>query len=122
MRVLLALVAAGLVAGTSPAAKPSYLDQLLKGKVAGSPERCILPDFSAKPVIIDGQAIVYRRAGTTYVAHFKGGCPQLREDRRIGTRTSAGRLCENDPVRVTEATGHDFGFCTFDKFTPYTGG
>jgi hypothetical protein len=119
MRALNALIAAGLVAAPSGAETAAYLDHLLKGKVAGTPRRCIIPDLTARPRIIDGQAIVYRDARTTYVARFKDGCPQLREDRRIVTKSSGGQLCENDPVRVVETTGHDFGFCAFDKFVPY---
>ena len=119
MRGLLALVAAGFVVTPSLAAGPDYLDHLLKGKVAGSPRHCIFPDRSVQPEVIDGTAIVYRDARYTYVARFKGGCPALREDRRMTVRGAGGQLCENDPVRVSETTGHDFGLCTFDKFVPY---
>jgi hypothetical protein len=119
MRWLTALVAAGLSATPSAAAGPDYLHQLLKGKIADSPRRCIVPDRSVQPEIIDGTALVYGDARYTYVARFKGGCPALREDRRIAVRGAGGQLCENDPVRISEATGHDFGFCTFEKFVPY---
>ena len=115
----LILLAAGLAASPSMAAGPDYLDRLLKGKVAESPKRCIFPDHSAQPEIIDGTALVYHDARYTYVARFKGGCPALREDRRVAVRGAGGQLCENDPVRVSETTGHDFGFCTLAGFTPY---
>jgi hypothetical protein len=119
MRWLIALAAAGLAAAPSTATGRNYLDTLLKGKVAGSPQRCIFPEMSVRPVVIDGQAIVYRDARYTYVARFKGGCAILREDRRIVTRGAGGKLCANDPVRVSALTGHDIGFCVFDSFTPY---
>ena len=119
LRLLVALATAGLGAAPSVAAGPDYLDQLLKGKVAGTPRRCIFPDRSAQPEIIDRTALVYRDARFTYVARFKSSCPALREDRRITVRGAGGQLCENDPVRIAETTGHDFGFCTFDKFVPY---
>jgi hypothetical protein len=119
MRLFIALAAAGLIAAPALAAGPDYLGQLLKGKTAESPRRCIFPDRSVQPEIIDGTALVYRDARTTYVARFKGGCPALREDRRVTVRGAGGQLCENDPVRVSETTGHDFGMCTFDKFVPY---
>jgi len=119
MRLLVAVAAAALVAAPSMAAGPDYLGQLLKGKVASEPRRCIFPDRSVQPEIIDGTALVYRDARFTYVAHFKGGCPALREDRRVTIRGAGGQLCENDPVRVSETTGHDFGLCTFDRFVPY---
>jgi len=118
MRWLIAL-AAGLAASPSTAAGPDYLGQLLKGKTAGTPQRCIFPDRGVQAEIIDGTALVYRDARFTYVARFKGDCPALREGRRVTVRGAGGQLCENDPVRVSETTGHDFGFCTFDRFVPY---
>jgi len=119
MRLAVALVVAALAASPSLAAGPDYLDQLLKGKVAEPAKRCIFPDRSVQPEIIDGTALVYRDARFTYVARFKGGCPALREGRRLTVRGTGGQLCENDPVHVSETTGHDFGFCTFAGFTPY---
>jgi len=116
------LVHAALILGLAAApagARGDDLARLLKGKVAGTPRRCILPDAHVHPQIIDGTAIVYRDARYTYVARFKHGCPALREDRRFATRGAGGELCENDPVYISEATGHDFGFCTFDQFVPY---
>lgn len=119
MRLLIALAAAGLVTAPSAAAGPDYLAQLLKGKTAELPRRCIFPDLSAQPEIIDGNALVYHDARYTYVARFKHGCPALRGDRRVTVRGAGGQLCENDPVHVSETTGHDFGMCTFDTFVPY---
>jgi hypothetical protein len=119
MRLALALAAAALIAAPTPAAGPDYLGRLLKGKTAESPRRCIFPDLTAQPEIIDGTALVYHDARYTYVARFKHGCPALREDRRVTVRGAGGQLCENDPVRVSETTGHDFGMCIFDTFVPY---
>ena len=112
--------AAGLLSvAPASAAAPDRLGDLLKGKTVLSPRRCIFPARSAQPEIVDGTTIVYRDARYTYVARFKGGCPALREDRRIVTRGAGGQLCENDPVYIAETTGHDFGFCTVDRFVPY---
>jgi len=119
LRLLVVLAAAGLGAAPSVAAGPDYLDQLLKGKIARAPQRCIFPDRSVQPVIIDRTALVYRDARFTYVARLKGSCLALREDRRVTARGAGGQLCENDPVHISETTGADFGFCTFDKFVPY---
>lgn len=117
--VLLAVAAGSLSAAPAQAAAPDRLADLLKGRTALSPRRCIFPDRSVQPEIVDGTAMVYRDARYTYVARFKGGCPALREDRRIVTRGAGGQLCENDPVHIAETTDHDFGFCTFDRFVPY---
>ncbi len=96
------------------------LQRALAGKVAGQPLRCIQPDLSAQPVIYDGVGILYHRGRTTYVGRLQGACPALREDRTIIVRGQGGLLCRNDPVRIHEATGADFGFCAFSGFTPYT--
>jgi len=119
-RALVLLASVGLLSTlASPAQAADRLAELLKGKTAQAPRRCIFPDRSVQGDIIDGRAIVYRDARYTYVGRFKNGCPALREGRRVITRGAGGELCENDPVRVVETTGHDFGFCTFDTFTPY---
>jgi hypothetical protein len=119
-RALLLLAGAGLLSGlAAPAQAADRLAELLKGKVAQAPRRCIFPDRGVQGDIIDGTAIVYHDARYTYVGRLKNGCPALREGRRVITRGAGGELCENDPVRVVETTGHDFGFCTFDTFTPY---
>ena len=120
MRWLIALAAAGLVSAPSTAADPDYLTRMLQGRVAGTAQRCIMPDFSARPQIIDRTAIVYYDThGTTYVGRFKGGCPKLADYRRITTRRTGARLCANDAVHIAEETGGDLGFCTFSGFTPY---
>ena len=115
---VLAALILGLFAAPACAAG-NDLDRFIAGKTASPPRRCIFPDRHVQPEIIDGTAIVYRDARYTYVAPFKHDCPALREDRRITTRGAGGQLCENDPVHIAETTGHDFGFCTFDKFVPY---
>lgn len=118
--VLLAILGAGPAAADAG----DKLAKFTAGKEAGAPLACILPDFSARPQVIDGQAIVYFRGRTTYVGRFEGaGCPQLRESRTFVTSSLAGRLCRHDQVRVVEqggAGGSGFGFCTFAGFTPYT--
>jgi len=120
MRRLVALAIAGLVVTPSMASDPDYLARMLKGRVAGTAQRCIMPDFSARPQVIDRTAIVYYDTrGTTYVGRFKGGCPALRDYRRIAVRRTGPRLCANDAVHIAEETGGDFGFCTFSGFTPY---
>jgi hypothetical protein len=114
-----ALLLVALLASPAAAAGPERLDALLKGRVAEAPKSCIFADRAVQPEIIDGTALVYRDARYTYVGRLKGGCPALREGRTIITRGAGHQLCEHDPVRIVEATGAGFGFCTFDKFVPY---
>lgn len=117
--LLIAAFAAACLAAPATAAGPDRLAQILKGRTAAPVRKCIFPDSAVQPVIIDGTALVYRDARYTYVGRFKGGCPALREGRTVVTRGVGGQLCQNDPARIVEATGHDFGFCTFESFTPY---
>jgi len=128
MRPLIPLALATLlVTGASSAATPAtpdkgeaHLQHFLKGRTPGKPIDCIQPDLSAQPVIYDGAGIVYFTAGKTYVARMAGECPALRENRTIFVRGAGGRLCRNDPVRIRESSGADFGFCTIAGFTPYS--
>lgn len=96
------------------------LQKFLAGRTAGAETDCIRPDLSARPEVYDGAGIVYRDARRTYVARLQGACPALRQDRTILVRGNGTRLCRNDPVRIVEATGADFGFCTIAGFTPYS--
>ena len=119
MRLVCAVVALIAIAPVSAVTPDERLARMLAGRTAGTPMRCIRPDRGVQPEIIDGKAIVYRDARQTYVARFKGGCPALREGRITISRGAGGQLCTNDPVRIAEATGTDFGFCAIESFTPY---
>ena len=120
MRHTIMFLLAALLASPAPAAtSQDRLAALLARREPDPPRRCIFPDRAVQPQIIAGTGIVYRDARYVYVGRFKGGCPALREGRTIITRSLGGQLCENDPVRVVESTGADFGFCTFENFTPY---
>lgn len=113
------LLFAGLILAT-PALAAKSAEARLDHALAGKTVDCIRPDLSARPEIYDGVGILYRDARKTYVAHMEGACPALREDRTIIVTGDGQKICRHDPVRIVEATGAGFGFCTFAGFTPYT--
>jgi hypothetical protein len=95
------------------------LRRITAGRVAGPVQRCIRPELRQPGEIIDGQAIVYRFAGTVYLGRLVGGCPQLRDNRTTIVSPLNGELCRGDPVRILDV-GTPIGQCVFDGFTPYT--
>ena len=116
----LTLLMAAIPAVAAAPTPDQRLAKLIGERHAEAPIECITPDLSAQPEIVDGTAIVYRGGqNRTYVNRLGGKCGQLRESRRITVVGSSGRLCRADPVRVSESTGADFGFCTLGDFTPY---
>ena len=118
-----AALIAGLIAAPAAAVKPSPEEQLAKltdGRVAGKPVDCI-PQFpSNESRRIDTLAMAYRVGTTWYVNRFEGGCPELRYDRIMVTRSPVGKYCRGDIVRLRTAyPPMDVGSCIFDAFVPY---
>ena len=113
-----ALIAAPAAARTDPQQK---LNQLLAGRTAGVPVDCIQLFPTNRSTTIDRQTVVYEVAGTRYVARFDQGCPELREDRILITRTPNTQLCRGDIAEIVDNTAPNipFGSCTFDGFVPY---
>ena len=115
--VATALIAAPAAARIDPQAK---LDRLLAGRTAGKPVDCIQLFPSNRSMTIAHQTVVYEVSGTRYVARFDQGCPELREDRVIVTRTPSTQLCRGDIAQIVDTgPGIPFGSCVFDGFVPY---
>ena len=104
-------------------AEPSpKLREALAGRTAGPPTACIsLRDIRATR-IIDETAIIYEMSGRRwYVNMPAGGCPGLRPNRALVSRTPSTSLCSGDIVRIIDPpTPMEFGACGLGKFTPYT--
>lgn len=127
------LVAASLVFAASPALadehgeKPEMtkgekkLANLLEGRVAGEPERCIRTFPSANLTIIDKTAIVYKQGDTVWVNYTRD--PESLDDddymviRKFGDAT---RLCRLDNVTTRDRGGNFFsGVIFLEDFIPY---
>ena len=125
MRML--FIAAALIATTATPAiarerltGEQQLQKLLKGHTPGKPVECISLGRSQDSTTIDQTAIVYHDGDTLYVNRFNGGCPELRDDRILVTRTPSTRLCRGDIARIMERPPSIMvGTCSFDSFTPY---
>jgi hypothetical protein len=129
--IALIVAGAGLAAcSTAPqpvvrsADKQAEYAKLIEGKVAGPPTSC-LPSYNADDMrVIDDNTVVFRQgANRVYVAHLKGGCPNLgRGGYAMVTRQfGSGALCNGQIATVVDTgSGMTVGSCVFGDFTPYT--
>ena len=129
-RISLLGIGAVLVACTTTAAQQPIrsakaqvrYDQLLAGKVAGSPVSC-LPTFRQNDmVVIDESTVAFRQGSSqVYINHMQGGCTHLGGPYALVTRTFGGsQLCRGDIGQVVDLTNRfTVGSCVFGDFIPY---
>ncbi len=124
MHVLIRAVAFAAAIAAPLAAAPddpeAKLAKLLAGRTAGPPVQCIPLRPGDDSTKIDRLAMVYHSGGTLYVNRFAGGCPELRDDTIVVTRTPGTQLCRGDIAElVTRPPSVPAGSCAFGDFTPY---
>lgn len=96
------------------------LAEELRGRVAGEPQTCVqLRGLGGNRSV--GDAIVFEGPGSVvYVSRPVGGCPDLRYNRALQTRTTGTQLCRGDIATVFDpATGTRYGSCGLGDFVPY---
>lgn len=98
-------------------------EQLVAGKMAGPPLRC-LPTYSRNDMtVIDEQTIAYRQgAGRVYINHLRQPCGGLGgASTALVTRSfGSSDTCSGDIARVMDtASGMIVGSCVFGDFVPY---
>lgn len=97
------------------------LAEMLEGRVAGEPVRCISTFRSDTPQIIDRVALVHDEGKTIYVARPENARALDTFDILVIERFSPSRLCAGDYMRMIDRTG---GFMTgivfVKEFVPYT--
>ena len=88
-------------------------------------ERCISTRNIRNTDILDERTILFRmRGGDYFVNYLRNDCPGLVREERFSYRSSGGRLCQVDMIRVLEQFG---GFiqegmsCGLGVFYPITG-
>lgn len=112
-------------APTRTAEKENRLQQLIAGKVAGTPQSCI-PTISTRSgdmVVIDDQTLAFKAAGgRVYVNHLGAGCDNIGMGNSLVTKQSAASsLCRGDIAQLQNlSSGANVGSCTFGDFVPYS--
>lgn len=94
----------------------------LAGRVAGTPQRCIMLRQTEGLTIADRDMILFRESGRRiYRATPVGRCGQLQPfNTLILDLYSGNTVCENDRFRVlSSGTSIPGPYCRFGKFVPY---
>lgn len=117
----LALGAAAANAGTIENKGEARLAEMLEGRVAGEPVRCITTFRSNTPQIIDRVALVHEEGDTIFVARPERPRSLDSRDILLIERFNSSSLCAGDHMRMIDRTG---GFMTglvfVKEFVPYT--
>lgn len=97
------------------------LAELLEGRVAGEPQRCIRMTPSERMRVIDDTAYVYGRGRTIYVQRTRHPEQIDDNDTLVSRRFSASQLCKLDTMTTIDAhNGFFTGVVFFEDFIPYT--
>ncbi len=93
---------------------------MLAGMTPGQPAACItLRDIRDTTLSRDGETILFEgRGNLVHVTRPTGGCSGTAMD-YLQTRSTTGRLCDGDLVRVFGTDGIERGTCSVRMFTPY---
>ncbi len=120
-----AALAIALVASPAEAKKKKSgeeeLAELLEGRVAGEPQRCIRRHVSNRMRTIDGTAFVYGRGDTIYVQRTKHPEDIDDDDVLVTRKFGSSDLCRLDQVtKIDRVNGFYAGNVFFEDFVPYT--
>lgn len=96
------------------------LAKALEGRVAGTPENCILLSRVTSSTVYDDTAIVYKVGSTLYVNRPESGANYLDSRDVMVVRTAINRLCDVDTVQMRDQTGFMSGIVFLGEFVPYT--
>lgn len=97
------------------------LAELLEGRVAGEPQRCIRMTPTERMHVIDDTAYVYGRGRTIYVQRTRHPDQIDDNDTLVSRRFSASQLCKLDTMTTIDAhNGFFTGVVFFEDFVPYT--
>lgn len=97
------------------------LAEMLEGRVAGEPQRCIRSRLNDKLTVIDETAYVYGRGRTIYVQRTRSPERIDRDDTLVTRRFTGSQLCKLDVTTTVDARNGFFtGAVFFEDFVPYT--
>lgn len=117
-----ALVAAFVAPAQAASRDPdAVLADLLKGRVAEPPVRCIsVSPGMGSSQIVRGRAIVWRSGGRLYVNVPRGRADTLDDDDILITEPFGSQLCRNDQVRpLNRLSRIPKAALLLGDFTPY---
>lgn len=129
--ISLLLLGAFLVSCTTAPPPPSgtaerenRLQQLVAGKLAGTPQSCIptITSHTNDMVVVDDQTLVFKAGGgRVYVNHLSPGCDHIGLGNSLITKqSSASSLCRGDIAQLQNLTaGTAVGSCVLGDFVPY---
>ncbi|MFL0354917.1 hypothetical protein ACI5KX_00440 [Erythrobacter sp. GH1-10] len=97
------------------------LAEMLEGRVAGEPQRCIRTRLNERLRVIDETAYVYGSGKTIYVQRTKNPEDIDRDDILVSRRFNPSQICKLDMVTTADrAFGMFTGAVFFEDFIPYT--
>jgi hypothetical protein len=124
MRVVRAVIAAGVISIASIALAATHHDDVAKtlgGRTPGTPQTCIDNGSAGSPQIIDDRTLLYTESGRRIWRNdLPEACPGLRDDSHLIVEVYGSQLCQNDRFRAVDFGSHIPGpYCRFGKFVPY---
>ncbi|WP_247713340.1 hypothetical protein [Qipengyuania polymorpha] len=127
-RLSLATAALGLLAAPALQAEDEVemtrgeaeLQEMLEGRIAGEPERCIRTTRSRSLTKIDDTALVYRSGDTIWVNRTRNPNAIDDNDYLVIRKFSGNSLCRSDQITTYSRAGNFYsGFIVLDDFVPY---
>lgn len=108
---------------TRSSAGQQQFEQLIAGKVAGAPVRC-LPSYGQNDMtVIDERTIAYRQGSNrVFINHMQHDCANLGDASTALVTHSFGssETCRGDIAQVLDTGSRMIvGSCVFGDFTPY---
>ena len=97
------------------------LREIVVGRVAGTPVRCLTLLQFQSSYVIDGTAIVYEGAGSQiWVNRPSRGAEMLSDGDTLVITSRSGLLCDIEPVDLIDRNSRQSnGFVTLGRFVPY---
>lgn len=97
------------------------LAEILEGRVAGEPQRCIRIRINNRLRVVDKTAYVYGSGRTIYVQRTRNPDQIDRDDILVSRQFNASQLCRLDVVTTADRVAGFFtGAVFFEDFVPYT--
>jgi len=96
-------------------------DQLISGKVPGTPISCLPSYYAGHMTTITNRGIAFRVGSRVYFNSMQG-CQHLDDRYALVTRQyGASGMCSGDIAKLVDLPSGTFeGVCTFGEFVPYT--